>query len=122
MSEPSIFTEAELQAHREADIMARVHAIEERELQVPSAADEEKLFLANLCRELYAKVIAQRAGIAGLENGQGILGGDSGGASKMRVALEALMKWSLTDRYEEGGDFSHLAEVVIPLADEALNP
>ena len=52
-TEPGIFTEAQHQAHRELDIMARVERIEQRELQVPSHADVwgDLLWLAQLARE-----------------------------------------------------------------------
>lgn len=41
-------------------------------------------------------------------------------APGMRNALQALLKWAETDKHEDGGSFAHLAEVVIPLADEAV--
>jgi hypothetical protein len=73
-TEPGIFTEAEHRAHRETDAMARVERIEARELQVPSHADSELLWLAQLARELWKTILAQRTTIAGMEQGQGILG------------------------------------------------
>lgn len=97
-TEPGIFTEAEHQAHREADTMARVERIEQRELQVPSHADSELLWLAQLARELWKTILTQRTTIAGMEQGQGILGDSKVTSDQSSVDS----KWSITTPEHDG--------------------